>query len=170
MKNYLATLVFLFTFLAQVDAQFNLLQNYTGTVNWSIDGVGGVGIPIGNLQVDVPTGSTILVAYLYSTTSGIGTTIPSIDFNGVTLSGPDWVHIGTAGDFDYEKAFRTDITSQVSSIVGSGSNSIINIPINSENPNDNIDGEALVIIYSNPSNAFASISLYDGGLALLDDP
>jgi hypothetical protein len=137
-----------------------LLTSYqfNGKGNWSLDGVGSNNTPVGNIDAFVPVGSTIQKAFLYST--GFTGAIPTVNFDGTTYTGTSWTDLGlTSGGL---KAFRTDVTTQVATKVGSGSASNFIFSILSESPNSQIDGEALAIVYSNPNEVERTIAFLDG--------
>ena len=138
-----------------------LSSTYTfqGRGNWSLDAVGSNNTPVGTIQAIVPPGSYVEQAYLYCSmfTNNI---VPTVVFEGTTYSGADWTSLGQPRTF--LEAFRTDVTTQIRALIGSGSASTFNFTVNSESPNGSIDGEALVIIYSNPSEDGRQIIIYDG--------
>jgi hypothetical protein len=136
---------------------------FNGNGNWSIDAVGSNSTPVGDLTANVPTGSTVEKAFLYSSTLfNSGDFVPSVGFDGVTLSGSDWTNLGTftAGNLT---AFRTDVTTQVSNKIGSGGPSPFTFTVESEAPNSSIDGEVLSVVYSNPNEKERTIAFLDGG-------
>lgn len=138
-----------------------LLNSYqfNGTGNWSLDACGSnSGDPLCTIEAEVPTGSTVEKAFLYSSMNRTGDT-PMVDFDGTTYSGGDWTSLGSN---NFLEAYRTDVTSQVSSTVGSGAGTPFSFNINSEDPNFSIDGEALAIVYSNPGESERTIGFLDG--------
>ena len=60
------------------------------------------------------------------------------------------------------QAFRVDVTSQVTAGVGLGSATPFSFNIQSETPNDRIDGEVLAIVYSLPTESVRTIAFLDG--------
>lgn len=58
------------TFLVAFSAEAALLSSYqfNGKGNWSIDGVGGNRSPVGTISANLPLGSTVEKAFLYSIT------------------------------------------------------------------------------------------------------
>jgi hypothetical protein len=139
----------------------NSSYTFQGRGNWSIDGLGSEVTPTGFLQAEVPPGSFVEQAFLYSATHSPNTPIPTVVFEGVTYSGGDWTLLGSIAN-NYVKAYRTDVTTHIRSLVGTGSASTFNFIVNSETPTANIDGEALVIVYSNPAEDSRQIIIYDG--------
>jgi hypothetical protein len=150
-------------------ASLSLEYQFSGTGNWSIDGVGSNRTPVGSISAVVPVGSTVQRAYLYSTMYSFSGPFaaPSVDFDGTTYSGGSWTNLGqyypdpSATGFMLG-AFRTDVTSQVASKVGGGAAAPFSFQVNSESPNDYVDGEALVVIYSNPAEMQRTIAVLDG--------
>lgn len=135
----------------------------TGTVNWSIDGVGSNNTPVGTVTAIVPQGSTVLMARLYTSTWNFGSA-PDVVFNGNTYPSGSWTYLGGATG-NYLHAYRIDITSQMQAAIGSGSAVPFTFTVNSENPNTHTDGVALVIVYANAAEANRQIVIYDGALA-----
>jgi len=136
---------------------------FNGKGNWSIDAVGSNSTPVGDLTTTVPTGSTVEKAFLYSSTFfNPGNFIPSVGFDGTTLSGSDWTNLGTFTAANLT-AFRADVTTQVSNKVGGGGLSPFTFTVESEAPNGNIDGEVLSVVYSNPNEKERTIAFLDGG-------
>lgn len=136
---------------------------FNGKGNWSIDAVGSNSTPVGTISADVPVGSTVEKAFLYSTTFlNNNSFVPTVTFEGTIYSGADWTNLGSFTGFNLT-GFRTDVTSQVAALIGGGSNSLFNFTVNSESPNNNIDGEVLAIVYSNPSELERTIAFLDGG-------
>jgi hypothetical protein len=135
-----------------------------GNVNWSLDGVGSNSTPVGTVSAVVPVGSTVLQAFLYSTTQRNSPLfVPAVNFAGTTYSGGQFTQVsGPISPFDLI-AFRADVTTQVQGVIGAGSAAPFNFSVLSESPTFNIDGEALVVIYSNPLESNRSIILLDGG-------
>lgn len=139
-------------------ASLTVSFQFNGNGNWSLDAVGGNGTPVGDLQALVPTGSTVVKAFLYSSLHST-TSIPSVNFDGTVISGGSWTALGANGTL---QAFRTDVTAQVATKIGSGGVSPFTFSILSESPNTTIDGEALAIVYSNASEQERTIAFLDG--------
>jgi hypothetical protein len=130
---------------------------FNGHGNWSLDALGSNDSPVGTLQANVPTGSTVEKAFLYSSLFSNAIT-PTVNFDG-TLYGPvDFTALGANGSV---QAWRTDVTTQVAAKIGGGGPSTFNFSVD-ENPNFNIDGEVLAIAYSNPAEAERTIAFLDG--------
>ena len=144
----------------QVSAGTVVSYQFTGTGNWSLDAIGSNSSPVGIVSAEVPLGSTVEKAYLYSSkTPADSGTIPIVVFEGVTYSGVAWTPLGYAGSL---QAFRTDVTAQIQGLIGSGSASRFDFTIQSETVNTQIDGEVLAIVYSNPAEVERTIAFLDG--------
>lgn len=136
---------------------------FNGNGNWSLDAVGGLGTPVGTVEAVVPTGSTIVKAYLYSsfTPAVSPSNLPDVTLDGVTYSGADWTPLGVNSAAGLQ-AFRTDVTAQMQSAIGGGSASPFSFTVTENSLNPVTDGEVLAIIYSNPAEATRSIAFLDG--------
>lgn len=146
------------------NAQLNVAYQFNGLGNWSIDAVGSNSTPVGTLSALVPAGSIVQKAYLYSSTYGQSANIaiiPQVDFDGTTYLPTDFTALPKTGNGNFLQAFRADVTSQVSTKVGGGGGTF-NFVVNREVPNANIDGEMLVVIYSNPAELTRTIAVLDG--------
>lgn len=177
MKRILLAALFTAGSTSGLLADLTSSYQFNGKGNWSIDAVGGNNTPVGTLQASVPLGATVERAFLYSSLYNLSGTIPtpSVTFEGTTYSGADWTSLGNfqpnAASFPnfWLGAFRTDVTTQVSSLAGGGSGSLFNWTVNSENPNGNIDGDVLAIVYSLPSETTRTIAFLDGFSASVGD-
>lgn len=156
-------------------ASLTPVEIFNGRVGVSIDGLGSNNSPVGNIQADIPAGSTILRAYLYSA----GTPYPwypdsprtLADYNGagITLGGNAITNFSalvgatsTRVDIGQWYTARADVTSVVTSLVGAGSG-LFDWSVSEGTRNTRIDGEVLVIVYSNPALPEGSVALLDGG-------
>lgn len=143
------------------NAALDVSYQFNGKGNWSLDAVGSNSTPVGFVDAVVPLGSTVEAAFLYSSlVPSSASTIPTVNFQGVTYSGADWTHLG--GNSVNLRAYRTDVTSQVAALVGGGSASPFSFAVNSESPSTTIDGEVLAIVYSNPNEEERTIAFLDG--------
>ena len=140
-------------------ASLSLTYQFNGNGNWSIDGVGSNLSPVGTLQAFVPTGSTVQKAFLYSSMTP-SSTLNSINFDGTLLNSGSFTNVGM-NPYGLQ-AYRADVTAQVSAKVGSGSASRFNFGINAEDPNFEVDGDVLVVVYSNAAESERTIALLDG--------
>jgi len=144
-------------FAGSANASLTLFQTVTGNVGFSSDGCGSTG-PTCTLQTALPAGSTVTAAYLYSSTFS-----PSTNPNGTTLNlglntvTPTFTPLGVADGF--LQAWRSNVTSFVQANIGSGT---ATWTVNEGNQSPAIDGEALVILFSNPAQPTQTVSILDG--------
>jgi hypothetical protein len=150
-------------------------SQYFANAALSIDGLGIIGSGSGQLQANVPSGSTILGAYLYTasiwgppgtvTPGGVvwGTVYPP-RFNGTLLS----LSSGTLMTPDANEAvtYRHDVTSIVRSAIQNGPGGLYNFNLQE---NGNNDGSVLVVAYSNAATQGRSAIIYDGELSTTGD-
>jgi PEP-CTERM motif len=152
-------------------AALTLFNSFTGNEGVSTDGCGSITATC-TLQTSIPTGSTIQAAYLYSSTCGSpgscsrGPTVPT-DPNGTTLSQgaititPTFTPLGiNTGACCILQAWRADVTSfvQANTILGV----LTTWTANEGAKTANIDGEALVIVFSNPLRPTQTVFILDG--------
>jgi hypothetical protein len=153
-----------------VRADLTSSYQFNGNGNWSVDGVGGNWTPVGTVQANVPVGAIVEKAFLYSSLWSLAGPIatPAVTFQGTTYSGGQWTSLGHyqpqpgSNPGFWLGAYRTDVTSQITSLVGGGSASTFNFTVNAESPNPNIDGEVLAIVYSLPTETQRTIAFLDG--------
>lgn len=149
----------LFAF-AQAPSYASLLtfRQFVGPVGYSSDGFGDTSNR-GTISASVPVGSTVLAAYLYSASYF------NPDGGGVagSLNGTSW----GAGTFLYNPAVggdlgatRYDVTSIVAPVINGGAGGVYNFTITESSVNQ--DGEALIVIYSNPTFSTRTVALLDG--------
>ncbi len=151
-------------------AELTKSYQFNGKGNWSIDGLGGNGTPVGLLQASIPVGATVQKAYLYSSLWSFSGAIstPSVTFESTTYSGGAWTPLGSyqpqpgPNPNFYLGAFRADVTAQVAGLAGPGSAALFNWTVNSETPNGNVDGEVLAVVYSLPTESTRTIAFLDG--------
>src|ERR1700689_3944276 len=101
-------------------AQLSPFYTATGDINWSISGVGSNLTPVGNLQANVPVGSTVVAAYLLSSTYTAGPT-PNVTLGTTTYSGAQWTALPPDATETGLQAFSANVTAQVQAAVGGGS-------------------------------------------------
>jgi len=146
-------------------ASLTAFQQYTGNVGYSSDGFGSTS-QSGTISASVPAGSTVLAAYLYtstfsnSTLSGVGGTL-----NGNALSYTA-LGVNSASCCDLT-AGRTDVTSIVKPIIDGGAGGIYNFSITETSSSQ--DGEALVVVYSNPALGISTVGILDGFASVIGD-
>jgi hypothetical protein len=156
----------------EANASLSLFQRFVGTVEKSTDGCGST-TQTCELTASVPVGSTVLGVYLYSSAfnqndfgSGPpapagtlrlndGSTNPTTNYGGVSqvALGPS---VGGGGVL---QAYRNDLTSFFAPLI-TGSASPLSFTVTETM--DIQDGEALVIVYSNPTLPTSTAFIYDG--------
>ncbi len=141
-------------------ASLDVSYQFNGNGNWSLDAVGSNSSPVGDISAIVPTGSTVVKAFLYSTMTP-SQPLNSVTFQGVTLTAASNFTALGANSTGLQ-AYRADVTSIVQSVVGGGAASPFTFTVQNEVPNGGTDGEALAIVYSNPSEAVRTIAFLDG--------
>lgn len=134
---------------------------FNGRGNWSLDAIGSNAVPVGTITATVPPGSSIEKAFLYSSARDMMSTVPVVDFDGTTYGASDFVSLGFAVGSSLE-AFRADVTNQIRATIGGGATLPFQFVVRSENASNNIDGECLVIVYSNSGEAIRTIAILDG--------
>lgn len=163
-SRLLAALVSSAALTASSYASLAVSYQFNGTGNWSIDGW-GTGNPANGVSASVPTGSTVVKAFLYSSTWDAST--PTVVFDGTTISGASWTAGGITGGS--LQAYRADVTAQVAAKIGSGSGSLFNFTLNEGSGSSAIDGEVLAVVYSNPTEQNRTIAFLDGFSATTGD-
>jgi Ca2+-binding RTX toxin-like protein len=135
---------------------------FVGKGGYSADGL-GQGQPGGTLQAEVPAGSQVFRAYLYGSyffNASPDANQRTINFDGTNVV-LDLLPDSSVAGGDLVTA-RGEVTSQVAAKVGSGGG-ITDFAIN--NDPSNLNGLALVVIYSNPGSSDGTIAVLDGGSA-----
>jgi hypothetical protein len=145
-------------------ASLTSFATFTGNVSESTSGCGSITSGC-NLTANVPVGSTVLAAYLYSSLN-----TPSV-VPGGTLNG-SVVNYSTALGVDngFLQAYRANVTSIVQAAVGGGSAAPFTLAVTETNTGAQ-DGEALVVVYSNPTTVTATqtVGILDGFSASAGD-
>jgi hypothetical protein len=137
-------------------------SQYFANAALSIDGLGSLSNR-GQLQASVPSGSTILGAYLY-TASVWNFPVNSVDFNGSRLRPSTGTLLSP--NVNPANTVRYDVTSIVRSATQGGPGGLYNFNLQE---NGNNDGSVLVIAYSNAATQGHSAIIYDGELATTGD-
>ena len=140
---------------------------FQGRVDFSSDGLGQTSSG-GTLQAQVPAGSTVVRAYLYGTYYGGSPSLASrtIDFDGTSVV--TQVTPTQSGAFsNLLFTTRANVTSQVATKVGSGGAAPFNFVVGND-PSD-LDGLALVVVYSNPALGQGTVAILDGGASPAGD-
>ena len=160
-------------------ATLTTFQSYSGHVGLSVNGGGSTASTLPNgLTTEIPAGSTVIAAYLYTSTyNGIGAAAgspaPSSSAGG-TFGGSAVTYtalIPNASDTGLQ-AGRTDVTSIVQSVVNPGgvgaTGGVYNFGVTESNTG-NQDGEVLIAVYTNPSLPSASVGILDGSASSAGD-
>lgn len=146
-------------------ASLVLLESVTGNVGISSDGFGINGGTDGMISAEVPFGSTVVSAYLYTASSGGST--GAVTFNGNLISfGPDVLNTTACCSL---VSARADVTSIVSAIIDGGLGGVYDFTISEGSTASTQDGEALVVIYTNPLLDEATVAILDGFSAVGGD-
>jgi len=144
------------TFTGPAPASLMTFKTYTGNVGYSSDGFGSID-QSGTISASVPIGSTVVAAYLYSATFN------SPGFAGGTLNGTALSYEPAVINTDACCALasqRMDVTSIVKPIIDGGPGGIYNFPLTETDSTQ--DGEALVVVYTNPALSTATFGILDG--------
>ena len=138
-----------------------LFQQYQGNYGVSTSGWGSVQTSDGTVSANVPVGSTVTAAYLYTSTwdfdapfDPAGTT-----FNGsaITLT-PLGVNSSACCNL---QGWRADVTSLVAPTINGGPGGTYNFSLHEANTTQQ-DGEGLVVVYSNPLNPTQTVAILNG--------
>jgi len=148
-----------------VEPDPNVGTTFFGNGGYSADGAGVSGS--GTLFAEVPQGSTVEQAYLYSTTLYGPYSSVTVNFDGtqyVLNEMPNSTYDGCCNLQSFKNS-SPQLLNQIKAKVGSGSNTPISFPFSEISPStSNIDGVALVVVYSNPALPENSIAIGEGGL------
>lgn len=141
-------------------------QSFVGKYAMSTDGFGSTS-EAGVISASVPAGSTVVAAYLYSATNNTNN-VPAVTLDGNLVSfGPA---VSNATACCNLKSYRADVTSLVSSVINGGGGGIYDFNLTEGNAfSSQIDGEALVVVYSNPALPDATVGLLDGFASVTGD-
>jgi len=151
-------------------ATLTVFKTFTGNNLVSTDGCGTLGESC-TLISNIQAGSTIQAAYLYSSTHSLR--LPFPDPNGITLSqgaatvAPLFIPLGI--NTDLLQAWRADVTDFVKTNANLGSLTTWTVTEGAKSAV--LDGEALVIVYSNPTAqpSTHTITILDGFSASIGD-
>jgi hypothetical protein len=138
---------------------------FSGRGGYSADGLGQTS-PGGTVQAQVPAGSTVVRAYLYGTYDSTDPTPAelTIDFDGTSVVLAKISNITAPGVL--LTTARAEVTTQVAGKVGSGG-ATTDFAVNTHPAN--LDGVALVVIYSNPTLPVTTIAVLDGSASPTGD-
>jgi hypothetical protein len=139
------------------NASLHVFQQYTGNLGISTAGFGSVS-DAGTITANVPAGSTVVAAYLYSSLYFVNPGTPAAGtLNGNVLN---YTPLGNTGNCCSLEASRADVTSIVAPIINGGAGGAYNF--NLTETSANTDGEALVVVYSNATLGTSTIGILDG--------
>jgi hypothetical protein len=144
-------------------ATLTTFMEFTGNVGMSTNGWGST-TNTGTIQSEVPAGSTVLGAYLYTSTFSGPTLTAGGTLNGTAVS---YTALPPNPSQTYLVAGRADVTSIVAPVINSGPGGVYNFSITETSADQ--DGEALVVVYSNPSLSTSTIGILDGGSSSAGD-
>lgn len=140
---------------AIVDGGLQQVRLYSGSLNWSVDGLGVNGGATGLLQVEKPVGASVKAAFLMTASAS-----PHAMPTDVTLAGQA-VTFSIEATRGFFSNFFGDVTSIVKPIVDAGSGTL-NIAVDEGSFTNQIEGSSLVVIFDDPSVTMASIAIYFG--------
>jgi len=127
-----------------------LFQNFVGNVGVSTAAKGTLA-QAGSLTVNVPAGSTVLGAYVYSSTFGGGAG-GTLDGNALSYS-----LLGSANSLG---SYRADVTALLKPVIESGPGGAYSF--NFTETSSTQDGTGLVVVYSNAALPVSTVSILDG--------
>jgi hypothetical protein len=151
-------------------ASLTTFTSFTGNVGVSVNGGGSVQSTLPNgLTAEVPAGSTVLGAYLYTSTNSFSFTSAGGTLNGTTVN---YTALPANPTSPSLQAGRADVTSIVSAAVNPGGASatggVYNFSVTEANTYGQ-DGEVLVVVYSNATIPTSSVGILDGGASSAGD-
>jgi hypothetical protein len=153
-------------------ATLTTAYSVSGNVGISIDGGGSVQPSLPNgLTAEIPAGSTVIEAFLYTSTQGLYLGGAGVSFAGGTFNGSavNYSTLIVNASSTTLQAAVADVTSLVQSKVGSiAAGGVYNFAVTESNTGSQ-DGEVLDVIYSNPSLPTASIGILSGAAVTTGD-
>jgi hypothetical protein len=139
------------------------VRDYYTDAALSVDGLGVDGAGTGQLQADVANGSTVLKAYLY-TSSIWSSAINPVKFEGVQFNPASGTTL--APNVNPATTVMYDVTSLVKPTIDGGAGGIYNFSLQELGNND---GAVLVVVYSNAATLGGTAIVLDGELATTGD-
>ncbi|MEL4896370.1 hypothetical protein [Crocosphaera sp. Alani8] len=132
--------------------------HFNGTGNWSMNTVTSSNGMVNTITADVPLGSTVEKAFLYSTTNeSVDEYTPTVTLEGITYTGDDWTNLGMVNG-SLLTTFITDVTSQVATLVGGGSEDVFTFALSDYASENMISNYLLSVVYSNPNESEQNIT------------
>jgi len=150
----------------RADASLTVFQTYNGNVGYSSDGFGSTS-QSGTISASVPLGSTVLAAYLYTGLNAFSGNPAAADS---TLNGIDVTYgpiVPNATACCGIASARADVTAIVAAVINGGGGGVYNFNVTEADGSQ--DGEALVVVYSNPLLAVATVGILDGFASVTGD-
>ncbi|HVW85454.1 MAG TPA: hypothetical protein VHB50_12275, partial [Bryobacteraceae bacterium] len=138
---------------------FSVFQTYTGDVGVSTDGCGSVATSNCTIQAQAPAGSSVIAAYLYSAYSNNLGVNDTGSLNGSPI--PYSTNVSDTTGCCQLGSRRADVTSIVKPLVDNAGGAVITFNVHEDNTFFT-DGEALVVVYSDPSRGASTVSILDG--------
>ncbi len=165
MKKLLIGLIVSGALISNAFASLEPFQTFTGNVAMSSDGFGSTSNS-GIISASVPVGSTVLAAYLYTSTNNT-TSLPTVELDGSTVTfGPRVANTTACCQL---ASARADVTSIVQSTINGGSGGVYDFSIAETTLGNQTDGEALVIVYENATLPEATVGILDGFASVTGD-
>lgn len=150
----------------RADASLTVFQTFNGNVGYSSDGFGSLS-QSGIISASVPVGSTVLAAYLYT---GVNEFSGDVNTIGSTLNGFAVAYgplvANTTGCCGIASA-RADVTAIVAAVINGGGGGVYDFTITEASGAQ--DGEALVVVYSNPALGISTVGILDGFASVTGD-
>lgn len=167
MRHLLSAMAAFSLAIAVVPAQAALtnFQTFNGNVGLSTDGFGSLS-NAGTISAEVPSGATVLGAYLYTATYQT-TSTPTVTLDGSAVTFGDRVPNATA--CCNLASFRADVTSLLKPTLDSGAGGIYDFDYAETGFGGNTDGSALVVVYEHASLPDATVGLLDGFASVTGD-
>lgn len=157
-------------------ASLLLFQSYSGQYSVSTDGAAYNSGPASTISASAPSGATVTAAYLYTATYTFDDTTTTPDLSGVTLNG-NAVSYGATFSANPNASFptfalgsaRADVTSIVAPVINGGAGGTYNFSYSEGVGSTNIDGSALVVVYSHPGLQTSTVGILQGFASVTGD-
>jgi hypothetical protein len=147
-----------------VSATLSVRDYYTDAA-LSVDGVTVSGNNVASVQADVAAASTVLKAYLY-TSSIWSSAIQPVTFGGIAFNPASGVTL--APNVNAATTVMYDVTSIVKPVIDGGLGGVYNFAYTEGGGGGN-DGGVLVVVYKNASTSGGTAIILDGELATTGD-
>lgn len=157
--------VFLVGFGLSAQAALTGFQTFNGNVGLSTDGFASSSNQ-GVISAEVPSGATVLGAYLYTATYSI-TATPEVTLDGSSVSyGP---RVPNATACCNLASHRSDVTAVLKPTIDGGGGGVYDFDISETSFGANTDGSALVVVYEQASLPEATVGILDGFASVTGD-